>query len=222
MIFEHVGRNTELGGKAVPAGAFVEDDRDLARLFPNKFKAVKDAPKGVSVHTVEELEGDDPNDARRSDGSEVIDGGPHQPTAPNQSLDQRARNSGQKGLRVPPKLGPDRGPKAGGGLQGTKNSPDPVGREEAHGENLKASKDAAVKTLKGDKPSRKENPGYKDVTESFEKAGKADLCVIEYDDGGFQIFDADDKDNDDAEPLNKHPLKTKKSVDSFLDKYKAG
>lgn len=233
MLFQHVGRNTEIDGKRIPNddNTYIEDDRELDKLFLGKFKRVKN-PKGATVINLNDIEGK-PTRVGQTRG--VIDGGPSQPTAPNQSLDQRAANSGNKPLRDPGTVGKGgfegSGP-AGGGTQGTRQSPD-VDEETAdrHAEAAEDSRTAARKVLTGkeEKASKKakpkaegEHPGWEDVSADFERAKKADLAVVKYDDGSFQVFDADDVNNDDAEPLNKTALKTKKSVDAFLDKYKHG
>lgn len=236
MLFQHVGRNTELDGKRIPngEGVYIEDDRDLDRIYLGKFKRVKNAV-GTQILTVNDLPGGPAK--RATEGRGVIDGGPSQPTAPNQSLDQRASNSGVKPLRNPGTTGgggfEGAGPQ-GGGTQGTRPSPDPEDHADvlkAHKESAKATSKAAKAVLTGEeaeggskkkKAATDEHPGWVDVTGEFDKAGKADLAVVKYDDGSFQVFDADDIQNDDAEPLNPTALKTKKAVDGFLDKYKHG
>lgn len=233
MLYQHVGRNTELDGKRIPNGdgIYIEDDRELDKLFLGKFKRVKNAA-GTTILTVNDIEGGPAKRVGQTRG--VIDGGPSQPAAPNQSLDQRASNSGHKPLRNPGSPGTggfEGGGPMGGGTQGGRPSPDadePGVREKAHAEAAANSKKAAKQVLTGaenskrSKPAPGEHPDWVNVTDRFEKAGKADLAVIEYKDGGFQIFDADDAENDDAVPLNKEALKTEKSVNGFLDKYKPG
>jgi hypothetical protein len=67
----------------------------------------------------------------------------------------------------------------------------------------------------------KDVPEFEDVTAKFPKAGKADLVVFEFKDGNFQIYDAADKDDPAATPINKSPLRTQKAVNEALDKYKS-
>lgn len=235
MLFQHVGRNTELDGKRIPNGdgVYIEDDRELDKLILGKFKRVKNAV-GTQILTVNDLEAKPPLRAGQTRG--VIDGGPSQPAAPNQSLDQRASNSGVKPLRnpgLPGGGGVEGGGPAGGGTQGTRSSKTTAEQDtataEAHAKSAKDAHKAAKKVLRGDtgepkkvKAADGEDCGWTNVTDKFDKAAKADLVVVEYTDGGYQVFDAEDLDNDAATPLNSAALKTEKAVNTFLDKYKHG
>lgn len=77
-----------------------------------------------------------------------------------------------------------------------------------------AKKNAAKKKV--EKDAAEETPEYVDVTDQYPDAKRHDLAVFEYPNGEFQIFDADDKDNLEAVPVNTTPIKTKKKLEEFL------
>lgn len=213
--YEVMGKNTDLGtGKRLEVGEVIKDDRDLVKMFPGKFRLLKTGAKKVQEQTEEPEELEDVTPDNKKFGK-VIDGGPTQPLPPDGSLDQNAANSGVRDERVPAKAG-----KA--------NQTGPAGRgkdegddEEATETTPKAGKPAPAKGRRKKAEDAAEEEEYSDVTADFPDAKKGDLVVFEYAGGEFQVFDADDKDNLEAKPVNDGPLRTSKSVNAFLKKYHA-
>jgi hypothetical protein len=218
--YEVLGKNTDLGNGRLENGAIIKDDRDLIKMFPGKFRLLKAGAKRVR----NEDDGDDEevvDTTPRRDRSAIIDGGPTQPAPPNKSTDQRMSNSGSRGERV----GPDGKKQELENAPGKKANPatgegGPEGDEDAE----EQVKPAAAKPTGGKRKKTEEaaeEAEYHEVTADFPEAKKADLAVFEYADGEYQVFDADDKDDAAAKPVNDGPLKTSKAVRAFLKKYHA-
>lgn len=195
MKYEVTGKHTQIDGKDLPVGAVIEDDRDLPAIFPNKFRKVKGkaaaSAKRVADMTPADLRAAADNDDR---DDAVIDGGPTQPTPPDGSLDQNAKNSG------------------------TKEEEEEEGDDEPGAKSAAKAKAARKKKAKADGTEEVE---YSDVTDQYPDAKKADLAVFEYADGGFQVFDGGDRDDPKAKPINDKDLKTSKQLDAFIKQYRS-
>lgn len=216
--YEVLGKNADLGQGRLEAGSIVKDERDLVKMFPGKFRLLKTGAKRVVEEEEEERE-DLKETTPRRDKSAVLDGGPTQPAPPNRSTDQNMTNSGFRGERVGPggkrqELDEVPGKKANP-MTGEGGPED----EEGDGEGGKKAKATATPKKRKKSEEAAEEEEYHDVTSDFPEAKKADLAVFEYASGEFQVFDADDKEDPNAKPVNEGPLKTSKQVKAFVKKY---
>jgi hypothetical protein len=101
--FEVMGKHANLDGRALAVGDVIEDERDLDKLFVNKYRRVKKKAKPAPAE-VDPVDLDIEDDDEEGDDGAVHDGGPSQPTAADGSLNQRVTPETVKGAdAVPPK-----------------------------------------------------------------------------------------------------------------------